>query len=141
MSSVSRKVYEEKRTLDAGMLNRYQLWAIFGLFPFFVVAGYFLAAFSNGGLSSLIQTHAPAIPKTPVPVIDRRSTMTSNVAAPVGFTIAPAPVPQVVPGDWSSYLLGNNGFNSSETSINVTTAADGNLYAFGPYRTPPRHLR
>jgi hypothetical protein len=50
------------------------------------------------------------------------------VAAPVGFTIAPAPVPQVVPGDWSSFLLGNNGFNSSETSINVTTAASLQLY-------------
>ena len=128
MSSVSHKAYEKKRTLDAGMLKRYHLWAMFGLFPFFIVAGYLLAARSNDGLPSLAQTHAPATSKTPVPLIDSGSVMTSNVAAPVEFTIAPAPVPQVVPGDWSSYLLGNNGFNSSETNINVTTAAALQLY-------------
>lgn len=125
---MSHKAYEKKHTLDARMLNRYHFLAMFGLFPFFVVTGYLLAACSHRGLPSLVQTHAPATSKTPVPLIDSGSVMTSNVAAPVGFTIAPAPVPQVVPGDWSSFLLGNNGFNSSETSINVTTAAALQLY-------------
>jgi polyvinyl alcohol dehydrogenase (cytochrome) len=44
-----------------------------------------------------------------------------SVASPTP-TVQPAD-PHVLPDDWPSFLLGNGGFNSSETDINSTTAA------------------
>lgn len=47
---------------------------------------------------------------------------TSPLASSPTTTVQPS-TPHILPGDWSSFLLGNGGFNSSETVITSTTAA------------------
>src|SRR5207302_6211399 len=58
-------------------------------------------------------------PVTPTP--------TATTAVGSTATVTPA-VPEVLAGDWPSYLLGNNGFNSHETMITTTTAPNLRQY-------------
>ncbi|HET7639073.1 MAG TPA: PQQ-binding-like beta-propeller repeat protein, partial [Ktedonobacteraceae bacterium] len=68
-------------------------------------------ATSQAGLHQDLKSITPTVPKTVTPLA----------------TPKPA-VPQILSGDWSTYLMGNNGFNSDETLINATTATQLQKY-------------
>lgn len=99
---------------------RYHIWAVLALSSFLFVACRPLSeanqaamptATSKVGLHQDLKSITPTVPKPVTPLA----------------TPQPA-VPQILPGDWSTYLMGNNGFNGDETLINATTAAQLHQY-------------
>jgi hypothetical protein len=57
----------------------------------------------------------------PSPTVAPQMKMSPLASSPTPTVQSTAP--HILPGDWPSFLLGNGGFNSSETTITSTTAA------------------
>ncbi len=57
----------------------------------------------------------------PSPTVAPHKKMSPLASSPTPTVQSTAP--HILPGDWPSFLLGNGGFNSSETTITSTTAA------------------
>ncbi len=82
-------------------------WSLLGILCLFLAA---CSPFAIGGKS----TPAPVIHITPTPVHTPGGSTTLSATG--------SGDPQIVPGDWPSYLLNNGGFNSNESIINQATA-------------------
>lgn len=59
---------------------------------------------------------ASSTPRTPAPAL-------SPTLAPTPIPSPEPPVPQIEPGDWPGYLMGNSGYNAGEVRITNTTVS------------------
>ena len=66
--------------------------------------------------SSIKQPQKASLPRIAVPA-------TPVVLSPLTLPTPTPSIPQLVPGDWSSYVMGQGGLNSNETLLTADTAA------------------
>ncbi|HJT59766.1 MAG TPA: PQQ-binding-like beta-propeller repeat protein [Ktedonobacteraceae bacterium] len=73
-----------------------------------------------GAVTACSSTDTP--PTTVKPTATTRPA-TATPSPTASATSTPTPGPQVLPGDWPSYLLGGSNFNGNETAITAATAS------------------
>jgi polyvinyl alcohol dehydrogenase (cytochrome) len=87
-----------------------------------LAATYIYFGIANGQSPARASKHA-ALQLTQRPVLASPTPQIPTPTSSSTLTPTPSPVPQIEPGDWPGYLMGNNSYNPDEARITNTTVS------------------